>query len=142
MKVPTQQEMDFATALRRKSQRDSAELRAAAVERELARIVGIIGAKEIADRLGLEDETLIHHWLGRRNGRRPPIELLDVCLDLDTTDGLIAAICRDRYETPERLNHLSLEAEVCLLRKALSEFGAVGEQKLRAIALAKPEGKP
>lgn len=142
MRVPTQQEMDFAATLRRKEQRDKAELRASGIERELARVVAYVGAKEIADMLGVEDETLVHHWMGRRNGRRPPVELLDCCLDLDPTDGLMEAICHDRYEVPARLQRLSIEQERAMLRKALLEFGAVGEQKLRAIASARPEGQP
>lgn len=139
MRIPTQQEMVFAAAQRRRDQRDATELRAVAVEREMRRVVDHVGAKEVADRLGLDDETLVYHWLGRRNGRRPPVELLDVCLDLDGTDGLIGAVCRDRYETPQRLSPLSVEQQNVLLRRALAEFGAAGEQKLKAIATARAD---
>lgn len=134
MRQPTQQEMVFAEAARRKARRDAAELRSAEIDRELHRIVETAGAKEVADRLGLDDETLIYHWLGRRGGRRPPVDLLDVCLDLDDTDKLIGAICRDRYRSPERIPRLTPEQEIAALRRALQEFGPVGEQKLRAIA--------
>lgn len=138
MRVPTQQEMDFASAERRRRSRDSVELRMVAIERELRRVVDHAGAKEVADRLGLDDETLVYHWLGRRNGRRPPVELVDVCLDLDGTDGLIGALCRDRYEPPERLHNLTPEQEIAALRHALAEFGAAGEKKLRDILGGRP----
>ena len=142
MRVPTQQEMVFAAAARRREIRDAAELRGAVIDREMHRIVDQAGAKEIADRLGLDDETLVYHWLGRRGGRRPPVDMLDICLDLDDTDGLIAAVCRDRYRVPERLRLLSTEQENAALRRALSEFGTAGEVKLRAIGSAKPDGAP
>lgn len=142
MRVPTQQEMDFAAAARRRDQRDKTELRAVAIERELRRVVDQEGAKEVADRLGLDDETLVYHWLGRRQNRRPPVELLDVCLDLDRSEGLMEAICRDRYETPQRLSPLSMEQQNVLLRRALTEFGAAGEQKLKTIQLTRAEEMP
>lgn len=142
VRTPTQQEMVFAEAQRRRQQRDRNDLRVAEIDAELHRIVEQVGAKEIADRMGLDDETLIYHWLGRRGGRRPPVDLLDVCLDLDDTERLIAAVCRDRYKPPERVKRLSPEQEVQFLRRALQEFGAAGEQKLRSIEMAWPEVKP
>lgn len=142
MRVPTQQEMDFAAADRRRQQRNAAELRAVAIDRELRRVIDQVGAKEVADRLGLDDETLVYHWLGRRQNRRPPVELLDVCLDLDRSEGLMEAICRDRYETPVRLSPLSMEQQNVLLRRALTEFGAAGEQKLKTIQLTRAEEMP
>ena len=140
LKIPTQQEMAFAEAQRRRAQRDSGVARTSAVTAEVKRIVEHAGSKLLADRLGMEDDTLIWHWLSGRGGRRLPWELVDVCLDVDDTERLITAVVSDRYEVPERLRRLSPEQENALLRRALQEFGTAGEQKLRVIASAKPEG--
>lgn len=142
LRIPTQQEMAFAEAQRRRAQRDAEAVRASNVLTEVRRVIDHVGAKEVADRMGLEDDSIIWHWLSGRGGRRLPWELVDVCIDLDDTDRLAQVVLADRYETPVRIRRLSPEQEVQLLRRALQEFGAAGELKLRTIATAKPEEGP
>lgn len=138
LRIPTQQELVFAAVARRREIRDAAEFRVERIESEVKRVVDLRGAKEFADRLGLEDETLIHHWCARRGGRRMPVELADYAIDLDDGDRVAQAVMGDRYEL-KRVVRLSPEQQIAAMRRALKEFGAAGEKKLQDIEQSRPE---
>ena len=118
----------------------------AALKRWELLLAGQDAHKVIADEVTDDEEhpvsiTTVYDWLARRNGRRPPAEVISVLYEVDA---IFAAWWNKRhgYTVPEKLTQLPWEQERALYRKALQEFGAAGETKLRTIAMAKPEPEP
>lgn len=85
--------------------------------------------------------TTVYDWFSRRNGRRVPDAVISFFYE---TDVAFAAWWNERhgYTVPEKLVRLPWEQERALYRRALQEFGAAGEVKLRAITNARPEVTP
>ena len=81
--------------------------------------------------------TQVHDWLARRNGRRPPGELIAVVCEADETFNAWWERSGG-YEAPKKITRLSWEDERKQYREALLEFGSAGEVKLRRIATALP----
>jgi len=99
--------------------------------------------KEAADLLTDDEQhpvstTQVYDWMARRNGRRPPAELIALAYMVDDQ---FAAWWNQAtgWDTPKRLALLPVERENELLRAALREFGAQGETKLQKITTARPE---
>lgn len=109
----------------------------AALKRIELRTPGLDGPKWLAEEITDDAEhpvssSTIYDMLGRRNGRRPAGEVIaEIYADEEFAAWWNTAL---GYEVPKKLCPLTLEQENALLRRALVEFGSIGEQKLKAIA--------
>ena len=134
MRPASQRELDFAAADEARALRAAAEARLDDLDALMAPAVDRLGHKFFAEALGLGLEKVdrVYHWMERRNNQRPPAELLLAVVSED--DAAMARLCDlAGYEAPKRKANIP-DAE--LARRAiaaLKEFGAAGEQKVRAL---------
>jgi hypothetical protein len=141
---PTQQDLDFVEAERERSRKREAERREDELDRLIGPVIERLGPKHFVHALGLgiEDVCRIYQWRQRRNGQRPPAELLLAILIED--EQAMAALCDlAGYETPRRKVAIPPEELVRRYRAALLQFGAKGEEldrQVRAAAPARGEG--
>lgn len=138
----TQRELDFAEADAARERRRQAERVEEEIDAEIAEAIALPGAKALADNLGIGIESVsrIHHWGQRRNGQRPPAELLwhAHAARQDLLDRYLDSLGCE----PSRKKVL-VPAEVQLERaKAkLRRLGEVGEQIIRELGEPPPREK-
>lgn len=143
-------EQDELARRRRVTQRARLENLDEQLAAALCRIEKTLGGvdvhKWLADELTDDEEhpvsvTQVYDWLARRNNRRPPAEL---CLVVCAADDEFAAwwSATTGYEAPVRLVRVPPEQQIASLKKALMEFGAAGEKKLRELQVLQSRGAP
>lgn len=130
-KMPTQRDLDFMDAEKAREARRLAASRETFIDRNILAVVVRLGHKHFADKMGLgvEKKDRVYHWTERRNGQRPPAELLmDVHEeDLDALNEYLDALgCEPtRRKLPvqgDKLAHALMEE--------LRGFGERGEQSI------------
>lgn len=129
-----------ALALQRWEHELDEQIEAALRRIELA-MPGLDGRKWLAEETTDDEKPVsvstVYDWLSRRNGRRPPAEVIAA---IYKADDQFAAWWNATlgYEAPKRHCPLTLEQENALLRLALEEFGGPGKLKLKEIERARP----
>lgn len=129
-----QRDLDFALAEQERSREAGAERREDKLDDLIGTVVDRLGPKHFADVLGigLKNVDRIYHWRQRRNGQRPPAELLLEVVKAD--DAAMAAFCDlAGFEAPKRKVTLPPEEQVKRYRAALLQFGQKGEELARQI---------
>lgn len=116
---------------------------AAALKRVELLTPGLDGHKWLAEESTDDLERIVsvgtvYDWLSRRNGRRPPAEVIAALYRIDDE---FAAWWNATlgYDAPKRHCPLTLEQENALLRLKLKEFGPSGEKKLAEVAAARAD---
>jgi hypothetical protein len=135
----TQQDLDFVEAERERSRKREAERREDEIDRLMAPVIDRLGPKHFAHAMGLgvEDVCRIYKWKQRRDGQRPPAELLLAVLIED--EEAMAAFCDlAGYEAPRRKVNVPAEELVRRYRAALLQFGPKGEELDRQVRAAAP----
>lgn len=139
MGQPEQFKLAYAHKIERSERRDAQrifidsldEQIASSMKRWEASLLGLDAHKQMADELTDDEErpvstTQVYDWLSRRNGRRPPAELVH---ELFAGDDKFAAWWCERagYEPPKKKIAVPVEEQVRALRQALHRFGEAGE---------------
>lgn len=139
MGQPEQYKLAWTRDLERSERRDAQrafidgldEQIGSAMKRWEASLPGLDAYKQMADELTDDAErpvstTQVYDWLARRNGRRPPGELV---FELFAGDDKFAAWWCERagYEPPKKKIAVPVEEQVRALRSALQRFGEAGE---------------
>lgn len=127
MANPTQRDLDFMAAEQERSRLRACQEREDRLDELMGLVIDKLGPKHFADAIGLGVESVdrIYHWRQRRNGQRPPAELLLSVVTED--DGAMAALCDlAGYEAPKRKSNIPLEEQVRRYRAALLQFGQKG----------------
>jgi hypothetical protein len=111
-----------------------------AMARWETRLGGVDAHKEMAELLSDDSQhpvclTQVFDWLARRNGRRPPADLVRI---LCREDEPFNAWWNESggYEAPKRKVALPPDEQIRRLRAALLQFGSAGEEKLRQVLAA------
>lgn len=137
----TQRDLDFATAEQERSKDTAAERREDKLDALMAPVIDAIGPKHFAEVLGIGVKNVdrLYHWKQRRNGQRPPAELLLAVVTVD--EKAMAAFCDlAGYEAPKKRNTLSPEEQIRALRLALQRFGEAGEAEYQRAVFGSPTG--
>jgi hypothetical protein len=125
----SQRDLDFMEGEQARRRRDRAKERETFIDRNLATPLERLGPKHFADQLGLGVEKVhrVYHWKERREGQRPPAELLMAAHEED--EEAFGDYAEELgYERPKRKSRLPPEVERDELIKELKRMGFVGEQ--------------
>lgn len=130
-----QRDLDFALAEQERSREAGVEKREDKLDDLIGSVVDRLGPKHFAEQLGigLKNVDRIYHWRQRRNGQRPPAELLLEVVKAD--EEAMASFCDlAGYEPAKRkVIPVSPEEQLKRYRAALLQFGSKGEELDRQI---------
>lgn len=136
----TQRDLDFMEAEQERSRKKAAERREDFVDANIGPVIEREGPKRFALDLGMGVENCdrIYQWRARRNGQRPPAELMVAAHE---EDGQAFHEYCDylRYERPKKLVLIPAAEQVRqLAAEAARRFGPSGEQMVRDVLGAPP----
>jgi hypothetical protein len=126
-----ERELAFMEAEKARDAKRRAAEREREVDRNIAPVLERLGPKFFADEMGLgvDKQDRVYHWRERRNGQRPPAELLAAVHEQD--EAAMGDYCEARgYERPRRKLPADGERLARAYEAKLREYGEKGERDI------------